>query len=122
MTKPIHLTLAQVREAGLKAYQEKRLSAQGPTPACRYRDESGRPCVIGAALTDPQAHQLEGAQISMGVKHLAMAWRIEMDRPNELACLQSAHDSWCFALDRDDHHEADRAESRLLALLEGREP
>lgn len=48
----INLTLAEVKKAGLKAYEAGELSAQGPAPQYFYRDANNRPCVIGAVLTD----------------------------------------------------------------------
>lgn len=117
MTKAIHLTLAQVKKAGLLAYHEKRLSAQGPTPSCMYRDASGRPCVIGAALTDEQAAGIpESPLVSLIFGGMIVTGAIR-----GLPRLQELHDRWATAVRDQKPHIAD-AEAKFLALLEGREP
>lgn len=117
MTKPIRLTLAQVKEAGLKAYHEKRLSAQGPTPSCMYRDASRRPCVIGAALTDEQAPDIPEMAIGSLIREKVIVTNATRGLPR----LQEAHDRWAKAARDEKPHVAD-AEAKFLALLEGREP
>lgn len=113
MPKPIHLALARVKEAGLKAYHEKRLSAQGPFPQCAYRDRGGRPCIIGAAIDTRAAHRLD-READSDVVSLAMLGLILVDDVASLAALQDQHDHWV--------NGDIAAEGRLLALLEGREP
>lgn len=84
----LKLTLAEVKTQGLKAYNEKRLSAQGPTPRCNYRDPSGRPCIVGAAIPDDIASKLP---------QTAAAWSLRGEGV-EIACgithLQKLHDAW----------------------------
>lgn len=116
MARPIHLTLAQVKEAGLKAYHEKRLSAQGPTPGCFYRDPSGRPCVIGASLADEDAKRFDAQAVSAVSALCGMYFiKISASELGPIAELQQWHDRWAHGSGLD-------AESTLLALLEGREP
>lgn len=89
----LSLTLAAVKEAGLKAYNEKRLSAQGPTPACRYRDDSGRPCIIGASIPDEIAATLP----SQYPVWLLRSYGVHID--SETICyLQRLHDAWATSL------------------------
>ena len=87
-----HLTLADVKTKGLAAYHAKQLSAQGPTPACRYRDASGRPCIVGAALPDDVAATLRG---STPIGHIRSDV-IEIDRgeQTQISDLQKIHDAW----------------------------
>lgn len=89
------LTPEIVKAAGLKAYEEGRLSAQGPTPACQYRDDSGRPCVIGAAIPDDHPGLAEFNE-SVPVDGLTM-WHIQLQDVPTLRRLQGLHDSWCMA-------------------------
>lgn len=89
---PIHLKVRDVALAAKKAYDEGRLSAQGPTPACQYRDLSGRPCAIGAALTDAQAGGLCGA-----IEWLIGKGRVRSRGHRALAHIRRAHDRWAGA-------------------------
>jgi hypothetical protein len=97
----IELTWAKVKAAGAKAYQERRLSAQGPTPTCNYRDISGRPCVIGAALTDDQVKPwlAEGnlGENKYYIKTLRCRGVVSYsDRDSKkFSRLQGIHDEWC---------------------------
>lgn len=91
--KPINLPLAKVVKAARKAYDEGRLSAQGPTPACRYRDRSGRPCAIGAALTDKRARECDGYGAS-DIPSLVRSGALVTDDVDALDNLQIAHDYW----------------------------
>lgn len=81
---PIHLDVQTVARAALKAYKEGRLSAQGPTPACRYRDASGRPCAIGAAIPDDVAAEWDNVSDS----------EFMVGAPFALKRLQMKHDQW----------------------------
>lgn len=90
------LTLAEVRTAGLAAYHAKQLSAQGPTPACRYRDTVGRPCIIGAAMTDDEADSI-GSSVPVNVFHVRTNTGVPDTIPEErnaLSTLQTVHDCW----------------------------
>jgi hypothetical protein len=50
---PFHLTVANIIEAGRKAFDEERLQAQNGVGACTYRDPFTKlPCVVGAAIPD----------------------------------------------------------------------
>lgn len=85
----LHLTVQGVKAAGLKAYNEKRLSAQGPTPACKYRDDSGRPCIIGASIPD---------DIAATLPQSAPVWLLRSNGVHidseEICYLQRLHDAW----------------------------
>lgn len=94
----ITLTLADVKAKALAAYNEKRLSAQGPTPACMYRDPSGLPCIIGAAMTDEEAEALTREDNVVGVATLRSRGRVKMDHNLDLAKGQELHDSWASAV------------------------
>ena len=92
-----HLTLADVKTKGLKALNEGRLSAQGPKPECMYRDEDGRPCVVGAALSEDLINKLDdGSQIYAAVSKLWVLGLIKIpDGEYEpINRLQKVHDRW----------------------------
>jgi hypothetical protein len=121
---PIKLTLAQVKAAGLKAYEEKRLSAQGPTPACKYRDMSGLPCVVGAALSDDEAgrilafkneHGMPGS--ILGIEALSRLGIVQADCIGAIAGLQVIHDRWASAAEAQKTDRAAQAEAELLEML-----
>jgi len=103
------LTLAEVRTAGLAAYHAKQLSAQGPTPACAYRDASGRPCIIGAAMTDEEAASIGPAVPVNMFHHRALSGVPDTlsEERTELSALQTVHDCWAKS-------HKDRLEARLL--------
>lgn len=89
------LTLADVKAKGLEAYKAGRLSAQGPTPACQYRDASGRACVVGAALPDELADSLGG--LNFAVLQTLIddnVVYVSDDEEYEIARLQVLHDRW----------------------------
>lgn len=115
MPEPIHLPLSLVIEKGRQAYLEGRLSAQGPTPACRYRDGSGRPCVIGAALSDEEAARLDATRC--GITGLHTRALITTDREGFLVALQNAHDAWADRVVAGAHELARNSEARLRSLL-----
>lgn len=112
MPQPIKLTYAEVVEAGRKAYLEKRLSAQGPTPECQYRDRSGRPCVVGSALSDTDAQRLHGT-----VQALVLANELAVDDVAAIGALQLAHDDWARGVMGRGRHSPNEAETRLRKLL-----
>lgn len=91
---PIKLPKALVIEKATEAYQAGRLSAQGPHPACVYRDADGRPCVVGAALSDPDARRLidDGG---LAIESLIYDGVVRTNAPRWLQRLQEAHDQWC---------------------------
>ena len=95
------ITLQEVRTAGRQAYNEKRLSAQGPTPMCAYRDDSGRPCIIGAAMTDEEAKRTsDGLPVQLfnaGDSRAGVA--INPEERTELQDLQTLHDAWARSHD-----------------------
>lgn len=91
------LTLADVKTKGLKALNEGRLSAQGPRPECAYRDEDGRPCVVGAAFPKRFINKLDdGSQIYAAVSNLVVRGLIEIPEEEYEAInrLQKVHDRW----------------------------
>lgn len=91
VSPPIHLELRTVALAAKKAFDEGRLSAQGPTPACEYRDCSGLPCAIGAALSDDFAR---GLPKNANVWAMRETGLITTDDFEGLRNLQDAHDRW----------------------------
>lgn len=104
MTAPIHLIAKEVALAALKAHAEGRLSAQGPTPACRYRDKSGLPCAIGVVLTDECARSIG----NVNVLGLVQDGVISADDVGALLLLQNAHDDWS-------NYEKEEGEAHFLA-------
>lgn len=88
----ITLKARDVALAAKAAYDEKRLSAQGGTPGCYYRDASGRPCAVGAALTDEQAKKIHNGATVYGL----VEFGIEFDEVVAVYLLQEAHDSWAM--------------------------
>ena len=94
MTTRPHLTLADVKTAGLAALQANKLSAQGPTPVCAYRDKTGHPCIIGAAFPEDFVATLKPHQQAMTIGQLADDRLVTVD-PLELSrlnWLQQVHD------------------------------
>jgi hypothetical protein len=102
------LNKLDVARAAAKAYLEGRLSAQGPTPVCSYRDASGCPCVIGASVDDKTAKKWDDLDDS-GVIDLKAQDILESDDMQALAELQCLHDEWAAG--------SSWAESRLVSLL-----
>lgn len=93
--EPINLPKALVIEKAREAYLAGRLSAQGPTPDCRYRDKSGLPCVISAAVSNLEAERMESPLMrGTSVQSLVRARVIETDDEVFLLTLQIAHDDW----------------------------
>jgi hypothetical protein len=112
MTEPVVLNKLDVARAAAKAYREGRLSAQGPTPRCSYRDDSGYPCVIGAAIDDNTAAlwDMQGVNLGNGVSALHRERFLATDDEDALVYLQMAHDDWASRMEDD-------AEPRLISLL-----
>lgn len=112
---PFRLTVREVALAAKKAFDEGRLSAQGPTPACEYRDKSGLPCAIGAALPDHVANRSEGCT----VEELRSRGTVALSEPavNALSDLQDAHDDWCHARLGLFGLQPAEAEARFVAVL-----
>lgn len=119
MNKPINLPLAKAIKAGRRAYLAGKLSAQGPTPSCEYVDDSGLPCIIGAALTPADRTHLKVDQHGLAVVALIEEGIISTDAPATLGLLQDAHDKWAGAQAGSDEDEDERAEghAKLCALL-----
>jgi hypothetical protein len=111
MGDTITLNKLDVARAAAKAYREGSLSAQGATPMCRYRDPSGCPCVIGAAIDADTAAEWDrrGPEIMTGVSTLHSEGLLATDDLGTLMRLQMYHDSWA---DGDDD-----AEHRLVDIL-----
>lgn len=105
---PIHLELRTVALAAKKAFDEGRLSAQGPTPACRYRDAAGRPCAIGAALSDDFARSLRQHENVWALRETGI---ITTDDFEGLRKLQNTHDSWA------DEPSSQERKAKFEALL-----
>ncbi|AKU43631.1 hypothetical protein CPT_Seuss105 [Caulobacter phage Seuss] len=98
---PLTLNVRDVAQAALKAHSEKRLSAQNESPACMYRDHTGHPCAVGAALDNETAHDLDKIVLS-DIPRLIASGRLKTDEPDQLAALQRLHDEWAQAR-RDGH-------------------
>ncbi|AKU43630.1 hypothetical protein CPT_Seuss104 [Caulobacter phage Seuss] len=98
---PLTLNVRDVAQAALKAHSEKRLSAQGPTPHCRYRDSSGHPCAIGAAIDDKTAKWLDSLTVS-NIYTLIKRGDVLTDNSQGLQELQRRHDSWSRQPHNDD--------------------
>lgn len=114
MPTPITLSLAQVKEAGRKAYLEGRLSAQvtrNHIGKCKYRDLNGAPCVIGASLTDAQARRFD-KRASSAISDLVAENLVKTNDLSGLCALQSAHDMWSAG------YPARQAELRELLGIE----
>lgn len=103
----IRLKAKEVARHALLHHAEGRLSAQGPTPECRYRDRSGRPCAIGAALTDEQAASIPDNLQNSAV--WALRSYIRADDMEALTSLQLAHDNWT-------QPNSNEAEARFLSI------
>lgn len=91
------LNKLDVARAAAKAYREGRLSAQGTKPFCAYRDGSGRPCVIGAAIDDDTAKAWDtyyGEHPGSAVRSLSRRGLLVSDDIDALEDLQSFHDAW----------------------------
>jgi hypothetical protein len=73
------------------------LSAQGNTPTCAYRDESGCPCAVGAALDDETAKLLD-LQDDTDVLSLISKGLLKADDEDGLIELQDLHDRWAKAV------------------------
>jgi len=96
------ITLQDVVTAGRKAYDEKRLSAQGPTPTCAYRDKSCLPCVIGAAMTDETVKLIkEKGWHNSTISQLINRQLVDVPPAEVMALvkIQDAHDKWAKALE-----------------------
>lgn len=89
----IHLTYPAVLEAARLAYNENRLSAQGPTPACLYEDDSGRPCAVGAALQPGAIAQIDQAETVTTLHHRGI-FQMSGEDFTKILALQKAHDRW----------------------------
>ena len=89
----ITLTYEQVRDAARKAYDEDRLSAQGPTPQCLYEDDSGRPCAVGAALQPGAISKYDQAETVTTLYHRGV-FQISGEDFSKIKALQGAHDNW----------------------------
>jgi hypothetical protein len=89
----ITLTYPVVLAAARLAYEEGRLSAQGPKPACLYEDTTGRPCAVGAAL---QPGAISKADQCESVTTLRQRGIFQISREDfpKIKALQGAHDEW----------------------------
>lgn len=92
---PVKLTKAQVVAAGREAFLARRLQAQQPGfwvgQGCKYRSDTGIPCVVGAAIDDATAHLLDNQdEGSIGV--LIVEGLVKTNAPAFLRKLQKAHD------------------------------
>lgn len=116
----LKLNKDRVVKNAIKAYREKRLSAQGPTPRCAYRDPSNNPCVIGVSMTDRQARYCDAIDTS-SVNDLYNKDIIETDDIAFLNILQKHHDKWADDVANSLRNE-DRVREREFCRLLGIEP
>lgn len=110
------LTLAGVKEAARKAYDDGKLTAQHPDPTkrkCLYRTDDGYCCAVGAAMTDETVealranyHGFNDTSVSMisGWSPPAEEGAEEVPAPvvvmaegerTDIRDLQRRHDRWC---------------------------
>lgn len=86
-------TLDVIRNA-VTAYKERRLSAQGKTPQCSYRDNSNCPCVIGVSIPDQVAESWDSFDEDTSISHIYEEGEFITDNIDVLSELQSLHDQW----------------------------
>lgn len=111
----MHLTARDTAIAALKAHEEKRLSAQGPTPQCSYMDPSGRPCAVGAAMPKDFARLHTNAGT---VSHLVSEGYVTCPEGDEekLEKLQTYHDVWASAVQTTGVDRTARLEADFLRV------
>lgn len=112
----MHLTARDTAIAALKAYDEKRLSAQGPFPACVYMDPTGRPCAVGAAMPPEFAQVITSAGPVSNLIVDALITCPEGDEP-KLLKLQMLHDVW--AQNATDPDRAAQLEAEFVTYAKG---
>jgi hypothetical protein len=105
----IHITREAVYAKGLAALNAKRLSAQGPTPTCAYRDASGCPCIIGTVLSERDAAALEVESVDSAYESHLVSFDADVSLFQQL---QLAHDFWAAVEDA-------RKEGRNYLLCSG---
>lgn len=87
------LNKLEVARNAAKAYKERRLSAQGTTPSCRYRDRSGCPCVIGASVP-PGVARIWDTYGDPSITNIYEEEQFITDDIEALNDLQETHDKW----------------------------
>lgn len=97
MTRPT-LTLAAIKSAARKAYDENRLQAQHVTSTPCYRNALGHVCAIGAALDEPTLEKYAD-NYQLTVTGLIKAQAIFAPRSDQhgAQAIQFAHDDWLRA-------------------------
>lgn len=77
--------------------------AQGPTPRCAYKDRSGCPCVVGAAMTEETIGRIEySGSLHTPIDMIAATFvNIDKNEMEDILSLQKAHDRWASAKDGD---------------------
>lgn len=93
----VNLPRALVVEKARKAFIAGKLSLQvsGELVTCKYRDRSGAPCVIGAALSDQDARRFDDRirrDLGSSIQSLITEGLVTTDDPAFLGELQVAHD------------------------------
>lgn len=103
------LTVKKVKEAGLKAYNAKTLTAQHPTPSkrlCMYEIDAGAfHCVIGAAFNKTTLTRImsAGSEVTLStyLKELINKHIVRVAGGDKayvaLRNLQMSHDAWAHA-------------------------
>lgn len=120
----IKLTKNQVFKAALKAYEAKGLSAQGPTPRCEYRDPSGLPCAVGAAINlddlseDERRELLNNDLGSVGSSTFGGVFFIPAEDYQSVGLIQRLHDNWALAAKS--LHHTDKKDEVLFTYRERR--
>lgn len=111
------ITTAALVKAAREAFEAGDLSAQGPTPECKYRDASGRPCAIGAVLSDEVVAegQIEGRYVS----ELTSVDGVVLEDADYAQQLQAEHDAWATRVRQgDDAAFVAEARQAFLRVLE----
>lgn len=133
----ITLTKDAVFTAARRAYEAKRLSAQGPSPRCQYRDPVGLPCAVGAAIDPNELSYIDGFKLreneigSVGSLSFRKVFNVPThEEERAIKDLQSSHDAWASAelLIKNTHNRdnyakqcAARCEENFVSVLYGEE-
>jgi hypothetical protein len=117
--EPLLLTKKEFLPVMQKAYLEKRLSAQGPRPQCLNRDSVGRPCIVGACLSDERVEYFDAHEgtVACLIDNKAIRFNSKEDC-DFFHSLQVTHDLWAEAVGNGELSPAHHNQMRLVELLE----
>jgi hypothetical protein len=121
MTNVPTLTKEECLPIMREAYRKGRLSAQGPTPACMYRDKSDRPCIVGSCFDDDVAQILSitgGNKSTIGaiITNEIAPFRVPIEDEDWFSSTQYAHDQWCNVEDEKRAHNGHETLKILLRI------